>query len=104
MKSETNDELRQRFINITIPQAKVLDLTIPDPDLRFNSATKNWEFGTINWDEFFEVIKGNGPCNAERMKARRRADENGKWVREAAEEYARKKFSKTKKTFERTIL
>jgi ring-1,2-phenylacetyl-CoA epoxidase subunit PaaA len=91
VKLESNDELRQRFVNITVPQAKILSLTLPDKDLKFNSETKNWEFGEINWEEFYNVINGNGPCNAERMKARRNADENGKWVREAAEEYVRKK-------------
>jgi len=96
VKQETNDELRQRFVNITVPQAKAVNLTLPDSDLKFNSETGDYDFGKINWEEFYNVINGNGPCNAERMKARRLADENGKWVREAAEEYARKNFSKTK--------
>jgi len=91
VKMESNDDLRQRFVNITVPQAKILNLTLPDKDLKFNSVTRNWDFGEINWEEFYNVINGNGPCNAERMKARRNADENGKWVREAASEYARKK-------------
>jgi ring-1,2-phenylacetyl-CoA epoxidase subunit PaaA len=94
VKLESNDELRQRFVNITVPQANILGLKLPDENLKFNSATKNWEFGEINWEEFYNVINGNGPCNAERMKARRNADENGKWVREAAEEYVRKSMER----------
>jgi ring-1,2-phenylacetyl-CoA epoxidase subunit PaaA len=90
VKHKTNDELRQRFVNLTVPQAIAVDLTLPDPDLRYNEETKDWEFGEINWAEFHEVIKGNGPCNRERLEARRAAHENGRWVRDAAAAYAAK--------------
>lgn len=90
VKTESNDQLRQRFINMTVPQAHARGLTIPDPDLKYDPATKTWNYGKIDWDEFKRVINGNGPCNRERMKARIDAHENGRWVREAAEAYARK--------------
>jgi ring-1,2-phenylacetyl-CoA epoxidase subunit PaaA len=90
VKRFSNDELRQRFVNLTVPQAEAIGLTIPDPDLRFNAETKDWEFGAIDWEEFFQVIKGNGPCNAERLAARRDAHQQGAWVRAAAEAYAAK--------------
>ncbi|MHB1863625.1 MAG: 1,2-phenylacetyl-CoA epoxidase subunit PaaA [Gemmatimonadaceae bacterium] len=90
VKHKTNDELRQRFVNLTVPQAQAVHLTLPDPDLRYNEATKDWEFGEIDWTEFYEVIKGNGPCNRERLEARRAAHENGRWVRDAASAYALK--------------
>jgi ring-1,2-phenylacetyl-CoA epoxidase subunit PaaA len=91
VKRESNDELRQRFIDRTIPQAEFLNLTVPDKDLKLNEATGHYEFGEINWDEFYNVVKGNGPCNKERLNARKSADEKGRWVREAAEAYANKK-------------
>lgn len=91
IKRESNDELRQRFIDRTVPQGEFLGLTFPDKDLKFNEATGHYEFGEINWDEFNQVISGNGPCNRERVNARKAADKNGRWVREAAEAYARKK-------------
>ena len=72
VKRKTNDELRQRFINLTVPQAQELRITLPDPDLRYNSETKNWDFGPIDWSEFQEVISGNGPCNRERLEVRLR--------------------------------
>lgn len=90
VKLQSNDDLRQRFIDLTIPQAKAVKITIPDPDLKYNEETGNWESGKINWDEFWNVIKGNGPMNQERMHARRKAHEDGAWVREAAEAYAAK--------------
>ena len=90
VKRKTNDELRQRFIDITVPQAEAVGLTLPDPDLKFNLDTEHYEFGQIDWDEFWQVVKGNGPCNRERIQARRDAHENGRWVREAAEAYAAK--------------
>ncbi|MDE3151725.1 MAG: 1,2-phenylacetyl-CoA epoxidase subunit A [Gemmatimonadota bacterium] len=90
VKHKTNDELRQRFVNLTVPQAIAVNLTLPDPDLTYNAETKNWEFGEIDWAEFHEVIRGNGPCNRERLAARRAAHENGRWVREAAEAHAAK--------------
>lgn len=90
VKRKTNDELRQRFINLTIPQAMAMDITLPDPDLRYNEQTGNWDFGEINWTEFFEVIGGNGPCNQERLAARNKAHDDGAWVRAAATAYAEK--------------
>lgn len=90
VKLESNDSLRQRFVDRTVPQAEFLGLTVPDPDLKYNEATKHYEYGKLNWDEFFNVIKGNGICNKQRMKARSDAHKNGKWVREAAEAYAAK--------------
>lgn len=90
VKTESNDQLRQRFINMTVPQAHARGLTIPDPDLKYDPSTKTWNYGKIDWNEFKRVINGNGPCNRERMKARIDAHENGRWVREAAEAYAKK--------------
>ena len=90
VKRKSNDELRQRFVNLTIPQAIAVGLTIPDPDLRYNAETENWEFGEIDWTEFNEVIRGNGPCNRERLEARRKAHDDGAWVRAAASAYAAK--------------
>lgn len=91
VKLYSNDHLRQRFIDRTVPQAEAIGLRIPDADLKWNEQTRHYDFGKINWDEFNAVISGNGPCNHERMNARRKADEEGRWVREAAREYARKK-------------
>ena len=90
VKRKTNDELRQRFVNLTVPQAIGIGLTLPDPDLRYNDATQSWDGGEIDWSEFFEVLKGNGPCNRERIEARRQAHENGAWVRAAAVAHAEK--------------
>jgi ring-1,2-phenylacetyl-CoA epoxidase subunit PaaA len=94
VKLYTNDQLRQRFVNLTVPQAKAVGLTIPDPDLKYNEETGNWEYGKINWDEFWNVVKGNGPYNRERMKARRKAYAEGEWVRKAAAAYAEKHKAK----------
>ena len=91
VKSKSNDELRQRFVSMTVPQAEAVGLTLPDPDLKFNEETGNWEFGEIDWDEFYNVIKGNGPCNKERMTARRKAHDEGMWVRQAAAAFAEKR-------------
>jgi len=91
IKRFTNDELRQRFVDITAPQAEFLGLTIPDEDLKFNEETEHYEFGEINWDEFWQVVSGEGPCNRQRIKARRKAHEEGEWVREAAMAYAEKR-------------
>ncbi|HET6243616.1 MAG: 1,2-phenylacetyl-CoA epoxidase subunit A [Bacteroidetes bacterium] len=96
VKLESNDSIRQRFIDRTVPQADFLGLTVPDKDLKFNEKTGHYEHGPINWDEFFNVIKGNGPCNKERLEARTKADRNGLWVREAANAYAEKQRIKTK--------
>lgn len=93
VKLQSNDELRQRFVDRTVPQADALDLKIPDPKLQYNKATRHYDFGEIDWQEFFNVIKGNGPCNKERIRTRKKADEEGKWVREAAEAYNRKNLN-----------
>ncbi|MBA2688063.1 MAG: 1,2-phenylacetyl-CoA epoxidase subunit A [Gemmatimonadaceae bacterium] len=95
VKRKTNDELRQRFVDQTVPQARAVDLTLPDPELNYNEATEHWEFGAIDWDEFWAVVRGNGPCNRERLQARREAHENGKWVRDAAAAYAEKQRQKS---------
>lgn len=91
IKRFTNDELRQKFIDVTVPQAEYLDLTIPDPHLKWNEATQHYDFGPIDWDEFWSVVKGNGPCNSLRLNARRQAHEEGKWVMEAAMAHAKKR-------------
>ncbi len=90
IKRFSNDELRQKFVDFTVPQAKFLGLTLPDPLLRWNEAAERHDFGPIDWSEFNRVLKGNGPCNAERLAARRSAHEEGTWVREAAMAYADK--------------
>lgn len=90
VKKKTNDELRQRFVDQTVPQAQAVGLTIPDPELRYNEEAKHWEFGEIDWDEFWLVVGGNGPCNRERLEARRKAHADGAWVRAAAAAYAAK--------------
>jgi len=90
IKRHTNDELRQRFVDMTVPQAEVLGVTLPDPELRWNPERGHYDFGQIDWDEFWQVVKGNGPCNAERLARRRAAHEEGAWVREAAAAYAAK--------------
>src|SRR5207249_9799257 len=90
IKRFTNDELRQKFIDITAPQASYLGLRIPDPDLVWDEATQHYRFGQIDWSEFQAVLKGNGPCNRERVEARRKAHEDGRWVREAAAAHAEK--------------
>ena len=90
IKRETNDQLRQKFVNQTKPQADYLGLTIPD-DLIFDELTGNWKFTDPDWDEFDRVVSGNGPLNKERLRMRVKAHDDGAWVREAASEYARKK-------------
>ena len=90
IKRFTNDELRQKFIDVTVPQAEFLRLTIPDPALRWDEATQHYLTGPIDWSEFKAVVQGNGPCNRERLQARREAHEDGRWVREAALAYAAK--------------
>jgi ring-1,2-phenylacetyl-CoA epoxidase subunit PaaA len=90
IKRNSNDELRQKFVDQSVPQAEYLGLTLPDPDLKWNEARGQYDFGEINWDEFYQVIAGNGPCNQERLSARIRAHEDGAWVREAALAYAEK--------------
>jgi ring-1,2-phenylacetyl-CoA epoxidase subunit PaaA len=94
IKLFTNDELRQKFIDQTVPQADRLGLRIPDPHLRFNEQTQRYEIGQIDWDEFYRVVRGEGPCNKDRMQTRISAWEDGAWVREAAAEHARKRVQK----------
>lgn len=94
IKRETNDELRQKFIDKTVQQAEVIGLTIPDPDLKWNEEKGHYDFGEINWDEFWNVVKGNGPCNKQRLQHHIKAHEEGKWVREAANAYAQKQKNK----------
>ena len=88
IKTRTNDELRQDFIDTIVPELHALQLSIPDPELRYDQATGNWLTGPIQWDEFWQVIQGKGPCNQERMEARLRAQQDGAWVREAMRAYA----------------
>lgn len=94
IKLFSNDELRQKFIDNTVPQVHQLGLTVPDPKLKWNESTQHYEFGEINWDEFNAVIAGKGPCNRERLAARRKAWEDGQWVRESAAVYAQKQTAK----------
>lgn len=91
IKRHANDELRQKFVDMSVPQAEYCGLTIPDPALRWNEERGHYDFGEIDWTEFNEILKGNGPCNRERIAARRKAYDDGKWVREAALAYAAKK-------------
>jgi ring-1,2-phenylacetyl-CoA epoxidase subunit PaaA len=90
IKRFSNDELRQHFVDVTVPQAEFLGLKVPDPELKFDEATQHYQFGAIDWNEFQNVLKGNGPCNKERLDTRRRAWEEGQWVREAAVAHATK--------------
>ncbi|TDD98199.1 1,2-phenylacetyl-CoA epoxidase subunit PaaA [Actinomadura rubrisoli] len=90
IKRHTNDELRQRFVDMTVPQAAALGVTLPDPDLRWNAERGHHDFGAIDWSELKRVISGDGPCNAERIAVRRAAHEDGAWVREAAAAHASK--------------
>src|ERR1700742_595628 len=94
IKRDTNDELRQKFVDITKPQADAIGLTVPDPDLKWNEAKGGYDFGAVDWEEFYAVVKGEGPVAKERMKARRDAWEEGAWVREAADAYAAKQAAR----------
>ena len=94
IKRKSNDELRQEFIDKTVPQAEFLGLTLPDPDLKWNEERGHYDFGPIDWAEFFAVVAGNGPCNTERLEARRSAHAEGAWVREAATAYAAKQAAR----------
>jgi ring-1,2-phenylacetyl-CoA epoxidase subunit PaaA len=96
IKRFSNDELRQKFVNMIAAQIKVLGMKLPDPDLKWNEETKQYDFGNINWAEFKQVIQGNGPCNKERIETRSNAWNEGAWVREAANAYAAKKTKKNK--------
>jgi ring-1,2-phenylacetyl-CoA epoxidase subunit PaaA len=96
IKRFSNDDLRQRFVDMTVPQAEALGLTLPDPEIRWNDDRGHYDFGEIDFTELFEVIKGNGPCNAERMTHKQRAHAEGAWVREAADAYAEKHARRTR--------
>jgi ring-1,2-phenylacetyl-CoA epoxidase subunit PaaA len=98
IKRQGNDELRQKFVDQTVPQADYLGLTIPDPKLKWNEARDHYDFGAINWDEFNRVISGKGPLNRERLGARRKAHEEGRWVREAALAHAEKQRDRAVRT------
>ncbi len=96
IKRKSNDELRQNFVDMCVQQVKVLGMTLPDPDLKWNEAKQQHDWGEIDWDEFWAVVKGNGPCNKERLDARRDAWTNGAWVREAAAAHTAKQQAKQK--------
>jgi ring-1,2-phenylacetyl-CoA epoxidase subunit PaaA len=97
IKRFSNDELRQRFVDMVAEQVKLLGMTLPDPDLKWNEERKHYDFGTINWDEFWNVVNGNGPCNKQRLDARKNAWEAGAWVREAAQAHADKRINRKQK-------
>jgi len=97
IKRKSNDELRQQFVDITVPQAEFIGLTIPDKDLKWNEEKGHYDYGQIDWDEFWNVVKGNGPCNKERLSTRVKAHEEGLWVKEAAMAYAKKESERNNK-------
>ena len=96
IKRVSNDDLRQQFVDATVPQAAFLGLEVPDPDLRWNEERGHHDFGAIDWDEFWTVVKGDGPCNRERMEHKTKAWNDGAWVREAAAAYAAKQLQAAK--------
>ncbi len=96
IKRNSNDDLRQKFVDATVDQAKLLGITLPDPDLKWNEERGHWDFGTIDWDEFWRVVGGDGPCNRERLATRVRAWDEGQWVRDAALAHARKQADQHK--------
>lgn len=96
IKRKSNDELRQNFVDMIAEQIKTLGMKLPDDQLKWNEAKRHYDFGEINWEEFWQVVKGNGPCNKQRLDARRKAWEDGEWVREAAAAYAEKRVNKEK--------
>ncbi len=98
IKRKSNDTLRQEFVDKTVPQAEFIGLTIPDPDLKWNEERKSYDFGEMNWDEFYAVVKGNGPCNKQRIINHIKAHEEGAWVREAANAYAKKQQARKKQS------
>jgi len=97
IKRMTNDELRQRFVDMIAEQVKILGMTLPDPELKWNDERKHYDFGEISWEEFWNVVKGNGPCNKQRVDTRKKAWDEGAWVRDAAVAYADKRKSRTEK-------
>jgi ring-1,2-phenylacetyl-CoA epoxidase subunit PaaA len=94
IKRVTNDQLRQKFVDATIPQAEILGVTVPDPALKWNAERDSYDFGEIDWAEFWRVVGGEGPCNRERLAARNKAWDDGAWVRDAALAHARKQATK----------
>ena len=98
IKRKSNDELRQQFVDQTVPQAELLGLTIPDKDLKWNEERGHYDFGEINWEEFWQVVKGHGLCNKERIAARQKAWDDGAWVRDAATAHAEKKVGELRET------
>jgi len=96
IKRKTNDELRQQFVDMVAEQVKLLGMTLPDPNLKWNEERNHYDFGEINWEEFWNVVKGNGPCNKQRLVDRNKAHDEGTWVREAALAYAEKRKNKLK--------
>jgi ring-1,2-phenylacetyl-CoA epoxidase subunit PaaA len=91
IKRISNDDLRQKFVDVCVDQIKTLGMQLPDPVIRWNEKTAHYDFGEINWEEFYQVLNGNGPCNRERLEARKKAHADGAWVREAAAAHAAKK-------------
>ena len=104
IKRMSNDELRQKFVDVCAEQVKALGLTIPDPDLKWNAEKNQYDFGKINWAEFFEVVKGNGPCNHQRVSARKKAWDDGEWVRDAATAHAEKRAARAQTHQKHTAL
>ena len=96
IKRHTNDELRQMFVNVTVPQAESIGLTVPDKDLKWNEKENRYDYGKIDWEEFWQVVKGNGPCNEDRIRVRKKAKDDGMWVREAAMAFSKKRKNKAK--------
>jgi ring-1,2-phenylacetyl-CoA epoxidase subunit PaaA len=94
IKRHTNDELRQMFVDVTVPQVESIGLMVPDQDIKWNESKEGYDYGPIDWDEFWQVVGGNGPCNKERVETRKKAKENGKWVVEAAMAFTEKRNSK----------
>ncbi|NBS48480.1 MAG: 1,2-phenylacetyl-CoA epoxidase subunit A, partial [Betaproteobacteria bacterium] len=97
IKRMSNDDLRQRFVDATVPQAQVLGVTLPDPDLKWNEERGHWDFGAIDWDEFWNTVNGNGPCNKERLATRVKAWNDGAWLREGALAHEAKQRERTMK-------
>jgi ring-1,2-phenylacetyl-CoA epoxidase subunit PaaA len=94
IKLHTNDELRQRFVDMAVRQAEALGVTVPDPELKWNPERGHYDFGPVDWDEFKRVVSGNGPCNAQRIAQRRKAHDEGAWVRDAAAAHAAKQYAR----------
>ena len=96
IKRHTNDQLRQQFVDITVPQAEAIGLTVPDKDLKWNEKEQRYDYGEIDWTEFWQVLEGNGPCNEDRIRTRKKAKDDGAWVREAAIAFSEKRNNKAK--------